>query len=275
MLDRIALGGIDVLAAGELLERGVVVAFTGREGGVSTGACSSLNLSYDVGDAPGDVTANRLLVSRALGAPLERWVVGRQVHGARVSVAGPLEVGRGARDFLSGLPRTDALVTGQPDCALCVLTADCLPVVMVATGGACGRAVAVAHAGWRGALGGATAAALRALAGFAVCPPGEILVFMGPHIRSCCMEVGEDVGADFVRRFGDTVTRPDDDTGKTFLDMERACELQLLEAGVSAGNIFGSGTCTCCGEGHFSFRASGGTCGRQGGFAAVLGEDWG
>ena len=271
MLDRIRLNGLDLLVAGELSQRGVMVAFTGREGGSSSGPYSSLNLSYDVGDTRADVTANRLAVAGAIGVPLDRWVTGRQVHGACVSEVGPLEVGRGARDYASGIPRTDGLVSVVAGVALGVLTADCLPVVMVAGHG---RAVAVAHAGWRGVLAGTAAVAMRALAKRSACPMEEILVFIGPHIGFCCMEAGGELADLFRRRFEEGVTRRGEGGGR-FVDLERACELQLLGAGASPGNIFGSRTCTACSQSYFSFRGSGGECGRQGGFAALLREEGG
>jgi purine-nucleoside/S-methyl-5'-thioadenosine phosphorylase / adenosine deaminase len=272
MLERITLGGLDMLASDELLEKGIVVAFTGREGGSSRGEYSSLNLSYDVGDAPDAVTENRRAVASALRLPLERWILGRQVHGARVCEVSPLDVGRGSRDFRSGIPRTDALVTDLRDSALGVLTADCVPVAMAAPGRVGGRAVAVAHCGWRGVVAGTAPAAMRALCRYAGCPADEILVFIGPHIRSCCLEVGDDVASIFRGRFGGSANRPGDD-GRTYLDLEKACELQLLAEGASADRVFCSEECTSCGAGYFSFRGSGGVCGRQGAFAAVLGAD--
>lgn len=150
MLERVTRRGLEMLVARDLEERGLLVAFTGRDGGTSYGPFSSLNLSFKVGDDRRAVSANRRRVSDSLGIPLEAWVLPQQVHGRSIAVAGRLEVGRGAVDFASGIPRTDGLVTVLRGVAIGVLTADCLPVAMIAPSG---PGVAMAHAGWRGVLG--------------------------------------------------------------------------------------------------------------------------
>lgn len=265
MLERVTRRGLEMLVAPDIEERGLLVAFTGREGGVSSGPFSSLNLSYNVGDDRHAVSANRRRVSESLGIPLEAWILPQQVHGRSIAVTGQLEMGRGAEDHASGMPRTDGLVTVLRGVAIGVLTADCLPVAMVAPSG---PGVSVAHAGWRGVLAGIVATAARKLAECTDSPLAELLVFIGPHIGPCCMETDSDVADRFLRTFGQKVIRPSVG-GKSLIDLESAVELQLCAAGIEKKNIFGAGACTLCGRGYFSHRASS-TCGRQGGFAAVL-----
>jgi hypothetical protein len=266
MLERVNREGLDLLVPGGLEERGILVAFTGRQGGVSQGPFSSLNLSYNVGDKPRAVARNRESVSRAIGVKADRWVLCQQVHGAVVSNVGPLEVGRGTRDFASAVPRSDGLVTGVSDVAIAILSADCIPLALVARSGA---AVAVAHSGWRGVLAGTAVMALKKLVAQCSISPGEVSVFIGPHIMSCCMETDAHVAAEFRRRFGDHVIRASGN-GNAHIDLEAACRQQLERAGVEGKSVFSAGICTMCGEGYFSFRASSGICGRQGGFAAIL-----
>jgi len=85
----------------------------------------------------------------ALG--VQRVIQVKQVHGARVVVAGEAEGQEG-----------DAIVGREPGVAVGVRVADCVPVLVAdeASG-----AVAAIHAGWRGVVAGVTAAALRELAG--------------------------------------------------------------------------------------------------------------
>jgi len=266
MLERVNRGGLDMLAAGQLEKRGFVVAFSGRQGGSSVGDYAGLNLSYKVGDDSRAVNSNRKLLAEALGIPVEQWVLPQQVHGCTVNEVGVNETGRGAMDFASGIPGTDGLATEMSDVAIGVLTADCLPVVFVALKG---RAVAVAHAGWRGVLGGIAIVAAKKLAAFCGSGTAELYAFIGPHIRSCCMEVDAVVAGLFEDRFKGAVVRPSTE-GKSLVDLEFACRQQLTGAGLIPRNVFDAGICTVCDPGYFSYRGSGGTCGRQGAIAAMV-----
>lgn len=271
MLELVNRQGVDLLTDVELERRGVTVAFTGKKGGVSKGAFSALNLSLSVGDERTKVIENRLIVAGAIGVPLDRWVACRQVHGASLAVAGYLQVGRGARDFESGMPRADALVTGIRGVAICVLTADCIPMVMAAPGR---KSVAVAHAGWRGLLAGVAGTALSGTARVAECGAEEVDVYIGPHIGQCCMEAGEEVAGEFGAKFGGDIVKRTDG-GKAFIDLEGACARQLVESGASASRLTFAGHCTACSGDYFSFRSSGGECGRQAAFAVIGDTDGG
>jgi len=269
MLELVHRGGLDMLAAPELEDEfGIALAFTNRHGGESGGSFSTLDLSFNVGDSRVAVASNRDRVAEFFGIHAEHWVLGQQVHGATVRQVGLLERGRGGRDYWSGLPRTDGLLTDLPGVAVGVLTADCLPVVMAAV---VERMVGIAHAGWRGILSGVAPAVLEAVSLASGCPPGEMLAFLGPCIGPCCMEVDEDVAVFFRARFGgggDVVMT--DGTGRSRIDIALACRRQLEGAGVRQASIFESGICTSCDESYFSFRRSGGTTGRQLAVVAVM-----
>jgi YfiH family protein len=171
--------------------KGVRAVFTSRAGGVSAPPYDRLNLGSHVGDAPEAVAANRALLARAIGT---QAVFLNQVHGSAV-----LTLDAATPD---GLP-ADACVTVQPHIACTIMVADCLPVLLATQDG---RAVAAAHAGWRGLAGvgdgggqgvlEATCASLRALArpGLAT---GEILAWLGPCIGPGAFEVGAEVKAAF------------------------------------------------------------------------------
>src|SRR5690606_29204061 len=134
---------------------------TGRRGGVSRGPwglsggeAGGLNLGMHCGDVAADVAENRARLLACLPAS-PRWL--RQVHGAAVLVAraGDADAsatrGPAASADAAFEPEADAAVTADAGVVLAVLTADCLPVLLTDTRG---RAVALAHAGWRGmALG--------------------------------------------------------------------------------------------------------------------------
>lgn len=153
---------------------------TTRDGGVSVAPYDALNLGEHVGDAPAAVARNRALLATRLGAPP---VFLQQVHGTAVeTLPSPHAV-----------PQADACLTTAPALACTIMVADCLPVLFC---DAQGRAVAAAHAGWRGLAAGVlehTVAALRQ----ALAEPAPVLAWLGPCIGPAAFEVGDEVKAAF------------------------------------------------------------------------------
>ncbi|EHR71084.1 uncharacterized protein, YfiH family [Burkholderiales bacterium JOSHI_001] len=156
-----------------------------RQGGVSAGPWQGLNLGTAVGDDPAAVAENRRRFAAATAAVP---VFLHQVHGNTV-----VEVT--ADDAQRARPLdADAAVTTQPGVACTVQVADCLPVLLSASNG---RAVAAAHAGWRGLAGGVVDAALAAVCQRAGCAPHTVFAWLGPCIGPQAFEVGADVLAGF------------------------------------------------------------------------------
>ena len=142
----------------------------------------------------------------------------------------------------------DGLWTDETDVPMLKVTADCLPVALARTNGR--PALAVLHAGRLGLLEGIIAAGVAVL-------DGPVVGAIGPGIGPCCYEVGDDIRAAFRTRFGAGVIR-----GRN-LDLWRACELALSEAGVT--QIERTDLCTACNPDlFFSHRRDGGVTGRQG-----------
>jgi polyphenol oxidase len=163
-----------------------------RHGGVSAAPWDSLNLGTAVGDQATAVAENRRRFAAALGAtPV--WL--HQVHGRHV-------VRLSSPRFDAEPVSADAAWTDEPRLACTVQVADCMPVLMAAPQG---RAVAAAHAGWRGLAGGVVEAALQALCEGAGCTPAEVDVWLGPCIGPRQFEVGADV----LQVFGQAPADPD------------------------------------------------------------------
>jgi YfiH family protein len=218
------------------------VVFSTRAGGVSEGAYSSLNLGLLTDDESDHVEENRRRLYEAVRAHPERVSWPRQVHGSGVVRAGS----RGQE--------ADAIWSDVPDEAVMVVTADCVPVVLVRLGGA--PAVAVAHVGWRGLLAGVAQGTVAALGG------RLIAAAVGPSIGRCCYEVGEDVAGPVRAAFGLGLVR-----GR-HLDLPGAVERALLAAGCARVDRLDE--CTACNEGRFfSHRRDQGLTGRQGVIAYV------
>ena len=163
-----------------------------RDGGVSLPPWHSLNVGAAVGDDPAAVAENRRRVAAAIGsAPV--WL--RQVHGARAVHIGLEDVG-------GEPPEADAAWTDQVGLACTVQVADCLPVLLATRDG---RAVAAAHAGWRGLAAGVLQNTLAALCEGSGNKPADVVAWLGPCIGPQQFEVGADV----LTAFGADPRQPD------------------------------------------------------------------
>lgn len=224
---------------------GAAIAFTTRQGGVSSGSFASLNLGFATPDDPAGVAENRRRALVAAGADAVRAVSLRQRHGRSVVEAGPVAPGA-YLDASISWPEGDVLVTAEPGLPLVAHGADCLTAALVASGGA---RLAVAHAGWRGLVGGVLeAAAERVGPGFAA--------VVGPGAGACCYAVGEDVAGQLRARFGDDVV----ERGRADL---AACARRALERS-GAAEVVSAGVCTICDPERFhSHRRDGEGSGRQ------------
>jgi YfiH family protein len=178
-----------------------------------------------------------------------RWFPGRlatlkQIHSNACVVA----------DGHAGcLGQADALVSNTAGLALGIHTADCIPVLLVDPRL---RAVAAAHAGWRGTAASIAIRAVEALAAQFGSRPADLLAAIGPGICGKCYTVGPEVAVQFAPWFPE---RSDLDR-QTTLDLAEANRRQLVAAGLPDGAIFTGAPCTACHVDEFySYRVQGKT----------------
>jgi len=253
--------GLRVLAWPAFDGLGVDAMVTTRYGGVSAGEYATLNLSFAVGDRPGNVLENRHRAAAALGADLADFVFATQVHGALARVVTGADRGRGATAPGGTAGDADALVTSDPGTVLAVLVADCVPIVLYDPGA---RVLACVHAGWRGTVARVAGAALAAMAALGA-EPAHVIAGLGPAIGPDRYQVGGEVAQAARESFGgqaSPVLRPDG-TGRWLFDLWAANRLVLTEAGVASRHIHLADVPT--GAEFFSDRAAR-PCGR---FAAI------
>jgi len=175
---------------------------------------------------------------RRLGLDPRLWAGGRQVHGRRV-----MWTRRASSDPL-GAAGADGTATDRPGLVLRAFGADCAPILLADERG---RAIAMVHAGWRGAAKKILERAMRLLRRKAGVRPAELTMIVGPCIQECCYQVGPEVA----RRFpGTTRSR----AGGLFLDLPGALAAQARRLGLSAGRIWSAPFCTHCDRRFFSFR---------------------
>lgn len=245
--------------------------FSTRLGGVSKDIYRSMNLSYTRGDEKADVDENFRRIAGVLRCELSDIVCSDQTHTVNLRVAGKEDGGKGIiqpRDYTD----IDGLLTDEPGIVLATFYADCVPLYFVDTRK---RAIALAHSGWRGTvarMGRCVTEKMRQVYGT---NPADIVAAIGPSICQECYEVSEDVADAFAQEFrmpGQTdKILIDKGNGKYQLDLWRANEIVLEEAGIPANNIQVTDICTCHNSEYlFSHRASKGRRGNLGAFMGLI-----
>lgn len=261
--------GVRFYRAWHLHETGLVVhGFSARTGGVSHQPYQSLNLGLGTNDEPADVLVNRERFASVLGLDAEQLVAPVQVHSNAVARVTASDAGSGARSCASGIQDTDALITSEPGLCLALHFADCACVFLLDP---LRRAIGVAHAGWRGTVGGVIVRTVAAMSSEFGSQPTELLAAIGPSIGRCCYEVGPDVAHEFFRAFPhDERVMKQAGADKWRVDLKTANRLQLERAGLDTGNIVVSDECTCCDRDEFYSHRRDGETGRMGGWMALL-----
>ena len=221
---------------------GVRALTTLRAGGVSEGPYASLNPALHVGDDPLAVHENRRRLMRAFSLPGQPlWL--EQVHGTHIVDADVPGEG--------GPPTADGAVTRTRNRVLAVMTADCLPVVLAS---ADGKALAIAHAGWRGLAAGVLDAALEALGA----EPRDVVAWIGPGIGPRHYEVDTRVRTAFDSFPGGERAFTHTEGLHWLCNLAHLARSGLEAAGV--GRVRQSGLCTYADrERFFSYRRDGQT----------------
>ena len=255
-LDALPLGAhrLSLLTDERLFERvGVRVAFTNRNGGFSEAPFASLNMGDHVGDDLSRVQRNRQRVLESLGAGECPLVVPLQVHGDRIVTVGDrAEVERCSNEARQG---ADGLAVAVPGVAAALCGADCPLVVIVSPSGR----FALAHAGWRGAIAHIASKAAGELSRIGGGDMRTYNAYIGPHIGPECFEVSAEIAQQFSEAYG-LAAAPD----ARHVDLSQAIRADLVAAGMDGDRIVSSGICTKChSDQYYSYRASGGECGRH------------
>lgn len=212
--------------------------FTNRHGGFSRGDYSSWNLASHVGDDPVDVELNRAKLRERVGD----FAIMSQVHGDTVGVLDQIPI---------RVPVADALITDNPNLALVVMVADCIPLLLRSE-----KLVAAVHVGRAGLM---NSIALKTVAKMRSLGTIQILGSIGPAICGSCYEVPQELHDEVAAEhpLASSKTR----TGTPALDLPRALIAALAAVDVEVGNL---GSCTLEDENLFSYRRNQVT-GRQAG----------
>ena len=242
-------------------------AFCTRLGGISEEDYDSLNISFREGDLESRVLQNWNRMAMAFAVPLDNFLTLNQVHGDDIFIIKPYG------DYLP-VDKTldyDAMVTTRQNLAICIKTADCVPVLMVDRAQ---KIIAAVHAGWKSTAAGISAKVIRLLFERYNSDPQNLLVAIGPSIGPCCFEVDEEAAESFrIQEDCELFLSPGEKKKKWMVDLPEANRRQLINCGIHEDNIDLANLCTSCRQDlFFSHRGSGGITGRQLNFIMLKGE---
>ena len=275
MFERHEKDGVCYYTSGLFEKYNITHGFFTRHGGKSAGAFDSLNVSTARRDKdrnvdnPKNVFENYRLALSVLGTAPERAVGAKQVHENVVVRVENEYAGRGINPALSELSGCDGLFldeSAKEIDALCVKTADCVPVLLASKNG---KEVSAVHAGWRGTVADIVTKAAEKF----TCDKSDILCAIGPCIGVCCYEVGQEVYEAVKRLFafkgmGNLTDNMFRNVCTCSAETKKKANLSeinkalLIRFGIPEENIDVSGFCTACHEDEFfSHRASGGFSG--------------
>ncbi len=250
---------------------------TYRYGGVSEGDFASFNMGLHVGDTPDVVAENRKRLAQVLGVDPNHLTCGEQVHGVGVTRVTEELVGRGAFSWDDSIPDSDAIHTNLVNVPLLLLVADCVPVLIY---DAVHHAVAVVHAGWRGAIAHIVERTIDSMHDAYETLPADCYLFIGPSIGADSFEVSEDIAEQFrqdmhalglsqvdavvcyIQRVGQTMPTP-------HVDLKGYLAACVVQKGVPLEQVSISSTDTMTMDGCYSYRRDQGRTGRMAMFSVL------
>jgi YfiH family protein len=207
-------------------------------------------LYYTTLDFPGKLDAEKAAaivdVARELFVVDSVLTTCTQVHGAVARRGTPGDAWRECDSC-------DALWSTERRTALGIKIADCLPVTLLDPSH---RVIANIHSGWRGAVQKITALTIDSLWHETRFDAATSYAYLGPSIRVCCFEVGEEVVEQFQLAFPDADRYIDRSYGaKAHLDLAALTASLLRARGIADDRLIDTALCTRCeGSIFHSFR---------------------
>ncbi|MCX8034120.1 MAG: peptidoglycan editing factor PgeF [Thermodesulfovibrio sp.] len=161
----------------------------------------------------------------------------------------------------------DGVITDKKGILIGVKVADCLPILLYDP---VIKVIAAVHAGWRSTAKGILKKTVIKMSEIFNCKVSNIIIAMGPHIKGCCYEVGQEV-IEALNRETPSLEYVISLNGKKHVDLAIANRIQALSIGINTENIWISSDCTYCNHVHYaSYRFHGKKAGRQYGIIGIL-----
>lgn len=241
--------------------------FSTKMGGVSEGKYATMNFTYTRGDNPDHVTENYRRMAKALSVDVEKMVLSYQTHTTNVRLVTEADAGKGIfkeREYKD----VDGLITNVPGITLVTFYADCVPLYFLDP---VHKAIGLSHSGWRGTVNRMGEETVNRMGEAFHSRAEDIIACIGPSICKNCYEVGVEVIQEFQKgfheKYWEEIYTPKEN-GKYWLDLWKANEIILLEAGIRKENLGITDICTHCNSDYlFSHRTTGN---ERGNLAAFL-----
>ncbi len=158
----------------------LTVGFTTRLGGVSDNQFSSLNLGLHTEDSKENIIKNRLFLSEKINIKPEKMVFMNQTHSDNISIINKLKNDNGFYSLDTAVYNTDAIISKLSNTALCVMTADCVPVLIFEKSK---NIIAAVHSGWKGCVENIVLKTIKKIINnFSIKDISQFFVFIGPAI---------------------------------------------------------------------------------------------
>lgn len=239
-----------------------------RYGGVSKGACSSLNLALNVKDEIADVLENRKILADYLGTTMDNMVSPTQTHSTNIQKVTAKDKGRGMYSLEDAIDNTDALYTREKNLYLLTYHADCIPILLYNPKE---ELIAAIHAGWKGNVREIVLKSLNYLAQYENCQPKDFFAYIGPSLSYDNFEAKQDI-IDLVKKMSidgsNYYTQTALDTYR--LDAKGLAKAQLLAFGIPDANITVDTHCTKGDSKLFFSYRNDHACGRHASFIAMI-----
>lgn len=238
--------------------------FTTRLGGVSTGECTSLNLSFARNDSKENVLNNYKIIAEAIDVDFNKLVLSNQIHDNKIKIISCEDAGKGLVKE-SDIIGFDGLSTNLAGIPLVTFYADCVPVLMLDP---VKKAITAVHSGWKSTVKNISYEALKLMRENYGSNMEDIQVAIGPSLCKDCFEVDADVYNIFLEKFVWCGKYTGFINGKYHIDLQGIIRQVLTDAGVLNENITVSGVCTKCNKDiFFSYR---GDNQKTGSLAAIM-----
>jgi polyphenol oxidase len=212
----------------------------------------------------GDVIKNRKNFLKKLNVELGSVVSPLQTHSDKIVEVDEKDMGKGAFDWESS-PKGDALITDRKGVILLIKTADCASVVVYDP---ITPAVALVHAGWKGADNEIVVKTVNSLSKKYKSKRQNLIVAIGPAARKDSFikenpsQLGDPKWQDFLEKV---------EGNKYKVDFVGLIKKQLEDCGVMRKNIFDCGIDTVKDKRFYSHYRDSEKTGSEGRFASVVG----
>lgn len=190
---------------------------------------------------------------------LDTLIFPKQVHGIQEIIISDKIIFDKNSYELSNLPKSwsiesDYIITDQKNIGIGVLTADCLPIIIVDSHNSNNNSVvAVIHAGWKGAVNGIIESCINNLINNFGSNPENLKAYFGPCAKICCYEVQNDFVSILPKNYQNTLNFKSNN--KIYFDLPKLAQIKLESLGLIPENInLENNLCTMCNPSFCSYR---------------------